>query len=53
MIDEAKKYLSDIVHAIELIEMFMGEIDDFDEYVDDLNRIYVENHSFISVYSSS
>ena len=29
MIDEAKKHLSDIVHAIELIEMFMGDIDDF------------------------
>ena len=36
MTDEAKKYLSDIVRAIELIEMFMDGVDDFDEYVDDL-----------------
>ena len=36
MTDEAKKYLSDIVRAIELIEMFMNGVDDFDEYVDDL-----------------
>lgn len=36
MIDEAKKYLSDIIRAIELIEIFMDGVDDFDEYVDDL-----------------
>ena len=36
MKDEAKKYLSDIIRAIELIEIFMDGMDDFDEYVDDL-----------------
>ncbi len=36
MIDKAKKYLSDIIRAIELIEIFMDGVDDFDEYVDDL-----------------
>jgi len=36
MTDEAKKYLSDIIRAIELIELFMDRINDFDEYVDDL-----------------
>ena len=36
MTDEAKKYLSDIIRAIELIEIFMDGVDDFDEYVDDL-----------------
>ena len=36
MIDEAKKYLSDIVRAIDLIEIFIKGVDDFNEYVDDL-----------------
>ena len=36
MTDEAKKYLSDIVRAIELIELFMNDIDHFETYVDDL-----------------
>ena len=36
MKDEAKKYLSDIIRAIELIEIFMDGVDDFNEYVGDL-----------------
>ena len=36
MKDEAKKYLSDINRAIELIEIFMHGVDDFDQYVDEL-----------------
>lgn len=36
MTEEGKKYLSDITRAIDLIESFTKEIDDFDEYHEDL-----------------
>jgi uncharacterized protein with HEPN domain len=34
--DQGKKYLSDILHAIELIESFTSDIKDFDNYISDL-----------------
>lgn len=36
MTDQDKKYLSDILQAIELIESFTSEIKDFDQYLSDL-----------------
>ena len=36
MTDKAKKYLSDIVQAIALIEEFMEEINEFEDYQADL-----------------
>ena len=36
MTDQAKKYLSDILLAIELIEQFIGNIKNYDEYLADL-----------------
>ena len=36
MTEKAKKYLSDILMAIELIETFTESISDFDEFVSDL-----------------
>jgi len=36
MTDQEKKYLSDILQAIALIEAFMSEIKDFDNYINDL-----------------
>lgn len=36
MTDNAKKYLSDILQAIELIEAFTNEIDDFQDYLQDI-----------------
>ena len=36
MTDNAKKYLSDILQAIELIEAFTNEIDTFQDYLHDL-----------------
>jgi uncharacterized protein with HEPN domain len=36
MTDQDKKYLSDILQAIELIESFTSEIKDFNSYVADL-----------------
>lgn len=36
MTDQAKKYLSDILHAISLIEEFMKGINNFDSYQSDL-----------------
>lgn len=36
MTDQGKKYLSDILIAIELIEEFTSSINDFDSYSSDL-----------------
>ena len=36
MTDQEKKYLSDILRAIELIESFTSEITDYDHYAKDL-----------------
>ncbi len=36
MTDQDKKYLSDIIQAIELIESFTSDIKDYDSYVSDL-----------------
>ncbi|HLP72823.1 MAG TPA: HepT-like ribonuclease domain-containing protein [Bacteroidales bacterium] len=36
MTDQDKKFLSDILQAIELIESFTSEIKDFDHYLSDL-----------------
>ena len=36
MTKQGKKYLSDIIHAIELIESFMSEIYDYGSYLADL-----------------
>ena len=36
MTDQGKKYLSDIIHAIDLIESFTSDISTFDEYIADL-----------------
>ena len=36
MTDQAKKYLSDILHALELIEKFTVDITDFNDYLSDL-----------------
>ncbi len=36
MTDQAKKYLSDILHALELIEKFTEDIKDFNDYLSDL-----------------
>jgi uncharacterized protein with HEPN domain len=35
MTDQGKKFLSDILHAIELIESFVVDIKDFDNYLTD------------------
>jgi uncharacterized protein with HEPN domain len=36
MTDKGRKYLSDILQAIELIESFTSGISDFEEYITDL-----------------
>jgi uncharacterized protein with HEPN domain len=36
MTDQGNKYLTDIVHAIDLIETFTSEISSYDEYIADL-----------------
>ena len=36
MTDQGRKYLSDILQAIELIESFTSDITDFDNYLSDL-----------------
>ena len=36
MTDQRKKFLSDILQAIELIESFVVDIKDFDNYLSDL-----------------
>ncbi len=36
MTDQGKKYLSDILTAIELIESFTSSVSDFNEYISDL-----------------
>jgi uncharacterized protein with HEPN domain len=36
MTDQGKKYLADILHAIELIESFTSDISGYDEYMSDL-----------------
>ena len=36
MTDQGKKFLSDILQAIELIESFVFDIKDFDNYLSDL-----------------
>jgi len=36
MTDQGKKYLSDILQAIELIEAFTSDISKFDDYISDL-----------------
>jgi len=36
MMEQAKKYLSDILQAIELIDQFTESIDDFEVYTSDL-----------------
>lgn len=36
MTDQGRKYLSDILQAIELIEIFVSDISDFNNYVSDL-----------------
>jgi uncharacterized protein with HEPN domain len=36
MTDQGKKYLSDILQAVDLIESFTKEISDFDNYISDL-----------------
>jgi uncharacterized protein with HEPN domain len=36
MTDQGKKYLTDIVHAIDLIESFTSDISGYDEYIADL-----------------
>ena len=48
MTDQAKKYLSDILLAIELIEQFIGNIKNYDEYLADLKtQSAIENNSFV------
>ena len=36
MTDRGKKYLSDIIQAIDLIESFTSDISDYDDYIADL-----------------
>jgi uncharacterized protein with HEPN domain len=36
MTDQGKKYLADIIHAIDLIESFTSDISGYDEYIADL-----------------
>ena len=36
MMDQGKKYLSDIIQAINLIESFTSDILDYDDYITDL-----------------
>ena len=36
MTDQGNKYLTDIVHAIDLIETFISEVSSYDEYIADL-----------------
>jgi uncharacterized protein with HEPN domain len=36
MTDQGKKYLTDIIHAIDLIESFTSGISGYDEYIADL-----------------
>ena len=36
MMDRSKKYLADILHAIELIEEFTSELNDFSKYDSDI-----------------
>lgn len=36
MTDQSKKYLSDVLRAIELIESFTLDIDDYNSFVKDL-----------------
>lgn len=36
MTDQGRKYLSDILRAIELVETFTSDINDFEQYVKDL-----------------
>ena len=36
MTDQGNKFLSDILHAIELIESFVSDIKDFDNYLSDM-----------------
>ena len=36
MTDQGKKYLTDIIHAIDLIESFTSDISEYDEYIEDL-----------------
>jgi uncharacterized protein with HEPN domain len=36
MTDQGKKYLSDIIQAIDLIESFTSNISDYDDYIADL-----------------
>lgn len=36
MTEQGKKYLSDILHSIELIEGFLSSISDYSEYTEDL-----------------
>jgi len=36
MTDQGKKYLTDIIHAIDLIESFTSGISSYDEYIADL-----------------
>ena len=36
MTDQGKKYLSDIIQAIELIESFTAGISEYDDYITDL-----------------
>lgn len=36
MTDQGRKYLTDILQAIDLIESFTSDISDFNDYVSDL-----------------
>ena len=36
MTDQGKKYLTDIIHAIDLIESFTSDISGYDDYITDL-----------------
>jgi uncharacterized protein with HEPN domain len=36
MTDQGRKYLSDIIHSIELIESFIADVPDFNTYINDL-----------------
>ena len=36
MTDQGKKYLTDIIHSIDLIESFTSDISDYDDYITDL-----------------
>jgi uncharacterized protein with HEPN domain len=38
MTDQGKKYLTDIIHAIDLIESFTSGISGYDEYIADLKH---------------